>query len=145
MTITDIEELAFRLQGIVYFYMWPFPVKLDYEKEKLELNKRSVGWIPIICTVVFIFMFGWTCLGVSIYCKCINPQKNFERVNFAILVLTRACFSTIWVFTYRGLEHKYALVSVFNELVWMSDEIKRGKLLSYIFGKMVKASNMLPY
>lgn len=58
MTITDSEEIAFRFKSLVYFYMWPFPVKLDYTNSKLGLNKPAVKWVPFVVTVFYVWTMG---------------------------------------------------------------------------------------
>lgn len=86
MAITLMEELAFRLQQLIFFYMWPFPLKLDFKKDLLCLNKPCVKWIPFAATVIYIFIYGWVCLATTVYFTYINPRTDFLRVNVAFVL-----------------------------------------------------------
>ncbi len=131
MGITEYEALSFKIFSKLYWYMWSFPVKWNYKASKLEVTKPAWKLIPFTISLLYIWMFGWSFIGTTIYVGYIHERKEFLQINWVMFILFWAVCMSCCLAAYMGLRYAKALISTFNELLQLADEIFMGTYILY--------------
>lgn len=126
MCITEYEELSFKIISLLHCYMWPFPVKWDYKTSKLELNKPAWKLIPFLISLLYVWLFGWTSIATTIYVGYIHERKGFLKITWVMFIACWLICTSICFGLYTGYQHIKAMISAFNELIQISDDICKG-------------------
>ncbi len=131
MGITEYEALSFKIHSKLHWFMWPFPVKWNYKASKLEVTKPVWKLIPFMISLLQIWMFGWSFLGTTIYVGYIHERKGFLKINWVMFIVCWAVCISCCLAVILGLRYAKALISTFNELPQLADEILKGTFLLY--------------
>ncbi len=131
MGITEYEELTFKILSALHCYMWPLPVKWDYKTSKLEFNKSSWKLVPFMISLLYIWIFGWTFIGTTIYVGYIHQRKGFLKITWAIFISCWAICVSFCLAMYLGHRYAKAILSAFNEMLLLADGILKGKYILY--------------
>ncbi len=130
MAITECETLTFAILSKLNCYLWPFPVRWDFKASKLVFNetgwKRLLFWISLL----YIWLFGWSFFGTSIYVGYIHQRKGFLRITWAIFISCGAICIIFCLMLYFARGNGKAILCAFNELVELADKISKGKFYS---------------
>lgn len=126
MGITEYEALSFQILSKLHSYMWPMPVKWDYKKSKLEISQPAWKLFPSIIFVVYVWFCGWSFIGTTIYVGYIHQREGFLKITWVMFILCWFMCLSFCLAMYLGHCYLKAILSTFNELLQLADDIRKG-------------------
>lgn len=115
MDLESCQNNAIKLHSLLFWYMWPFPIRWENGNMELRFSWKSIPWS---FTWLYILIYGiLNCYVLLVYG---NSHPNIHRVEKIFLFNTFAFSTTEGVLVHVAACSASGIITSSNELLKLS-------------------------